>query len=666
VLDSLVESLPTATLLLLVNYRPEYQHGWGSKTYYTQLRLDPLPPESAEALLQALLGDDGSLGPLKHLLIERTEGNPFFLEESVRTLVEAQVLVGERGACRLVQPLPNIQVPATVQVVLAARIDRLPAEEKTLLQTAAVIGTDVPFPLLQALAELSEEALQRGLMHLVAAEFLYETRLFPTLEYTFKHALTHDVAYGSLLQERRRTLHARIVEALETLHPDRLAEHVDHLAHHALRGEVWDMALRYCRQAGAKASARSAYREAVVCLEQALVALAHLPDSRELREQAIDLRFELRNALLPPGDHGRIFDHLREAETLAQTLDDRQRLGRVLVYMAECFRQMNNLDQAVESGQRALATTLGDVDLQVMANFYVGSLYYDLGDYPRAVDCLAWNVVSLEGDRLRERFGMTGLPSVLSRSYLSRSLAELGAFAEAIGRAEEGVQIAEAADHPFSRIWAYAGIGQLYLNNGDVHRGIPLLERSLELCQDWHISNMFPTVASRLGYAYALSGRVTEGLPLLEQAVEQAAAMRTMATYSRMIVLLSEAYLLAGRVGEAMDLALRALEFSRDHKERGFQAWALQLLGKIAAHRDPPKVEQAESYYHEARALADELGMRPLLAHCHLGLGVLYRKIGRPEPARVELSTAIDLYRTMEMTCWLPQAEATLAQVEGR
>jgi predicted ATPase len=162
----LVESLPTAKLFLLVNYRPEYQHGWGGKTYYTQLRLDPLPQESAEALLQALLGDDGSLVPLKHLLIERTEGNPFFLEESARTLVEAQVLGGEPGAYRLVQSLRSIQVPATVQAVLAARIDRLSTAEKALLQTAAVIGTDVPFPLLQALAELSEEALQRGLMHL--------------------------------------------------------------------------------------------------------------------------------------------------------------------------------------------------------------------------------------------------------------------------------------------------------------------------------------------------------------------------------------------------------------------------------------------------------------------------------------------------------------------
>ena len=214
-LDSLVESLPTAQILLLVNYRPEYQHGWGSKTYYTQLRLDPLPPASAAEVLQALLGDDPSLAPLTPLLIARTAGNPFFLEESVRTLVETGGLVGETGAYRLAQPLQSIQVPATVQAVLAARIDRLPPEAKRLLQTAAVIGTEVSCPLLAAIADLPDTELHRHLAHLQAAEFLYETRLFPELEYTFKHALTHEVAYGSLLHERRRALHARIVEALE-------------------------------------------------------------------------------------------------------------------------------------------------------------------------------------------------------------------------------------------------------------------------------------------------------------------------------------------------------------------------------------------------------------------------------------------------------------------
>ena len=296
-LDSLVESLPTARLLLLVNYRPEYQHGWGSKTYYTQLRLDPLPPASADELLQALLGDDPSLAPLKQLLIARTEGNPFFLEESVRTLVETGVLVGERGAYRLAQALPTIQVPATVQAVLAARMDRLPPEDKRLLQTAAVIGTEVPLALLQTIAE----ELQRSCTGVwrICRRPSSSTRhsSSPSQVYTFKHALTHEVAYNSLLQERRRALHAQIVEALETLAGDRWDEQVDLLAQHAVRGQVWDKALQYCRQAGTKAHAGSAYREAVGCWEQALEALAHLPPDRTTLEQAVDVRCDLYVAL---------------------------------------------------------------------------------------------------------------------------------------------------------------------------------------------------------------------------------------------------------------------------------------------------------------------------------------------------------------------------------
>jgi predicted ATPase len=356
VLDLLVESLPTAQVLLLVNYRPEYQHGWGSKTYYTQLRLDPLPEASAETLLQALLGNDPGLVPLTQFLITRTQGNPFFLEESVRALAETGVLVGERGAYRLAHPLDTLQVPATVQALLAARMDRLSPEDKHLLQTAAVIGTEVPGPLLQAIADTPEEALYRSLAQLQASEFLYETSLFPEHAYTFKHALTHEVAYGSLLQERRRGLHARIVEALEALAGDRLEDQVERLAQHALRGEVWEKALAYGRQAGDKAQTRSAYHEAVMCYEQALAALGHLPESRVTIEQAIDLRLGLRTTLTALGEApGRKFDHLRRAEALAETLGDHLRLGRVYSEMGTDFRMIGDVDRAIDYCQRALA-----------------------------------------------------------------------------------------------------------------------------------------------------------------------------------------------------------------------------------------------------------------------------------------------------------------------
>ena len=668
VLDSLVESLPTATLLLLVNYRPEYQHGWGGKTYYTQLRLDPLPPESAEALLQALLGDDGSLGPLKHLLIGRTEGNPFFLEESARTLIESQVLGGERGAYRLVQSLRNIQVPATVQAVLAARIDRLSTAEKTLLQTAAVIGTDVPFPLLQALAKLSEEALQRGLMHLQAAEFLYETRLFPTLEYTFKHALTHDVAYGSLLLERRRALHAGIVEALERLYPDRLAEHVDRLAHHALRGEVWEKALIYCRQAGEKALERSAYRDAVGYFEQALAALPHLPEQREMHEQAIDLRLALRSALFPSGDSERILGYLHEAETLAAALDDPRRLGHIFNFLSVHFRNMGAYDQAIAASQRALAfaTASEEVVLHALANQRLGLTYQSQGDYRRAIDCLLQSVASLHGAQRRERLGQANVPSVQSLAYLAACHGELGLFAEGSALGEEGLQIAETvADHS-SLMWALYGMGLLSLCQGDLPKALPLLDRAMGICQDADLLLFVPRMAAALGTAYILSGRVADAVALLTPAMEQIRAT-DMAGFQALCSLpLGEAQLLAGRLKEAHTLAERTLTHARQHQERGNQAYALRLLGDIATHRDPPEVEEAEAHYRQALALTDALGMRPLRAHCHRSLGTLYAATGQREQARTELNAAIELYRAMEMTFWLPQAEAALAQVEGR
>jgi class 3 adenylate cyclase/tetratricopeptide (TPR) repeat protein len=656
-LDSLVDSLGSARLLLLVNYRPEYQHVWGSKTAYSQMRLDALAAESADELLDALLGDDPGLAPLKQLLVKR--GNPFFLEETIRTLVETKALEGSPGRYRLTQPLQTIQVPATVHAMLAARIDRLPPEGKRLLQTASVIGKDVAFALLQVIADLPDERLRRGLDHLQAAEFLYETGLYPDLEYTFKHALTHEVAYGTLLQERRRSLHTQIVATIEALYPDRLTEYAERLAHHAYRGEDWAKAVTYLRQAGSKAAVRSAHREAVAWFDQALVALGHLPESRGRSEEAVDLRFNLRSVLLPLGQHERIFDCLREAESLAHALSDQRRLGQATVYLTEQFRLMSDLDRAFESGQRALALAAahGDVGLQVMANFYMGTVSYDLGDFPRAKNLFSQNVASLKGDLIRERFGMTGLPSVLSRVYLSWSLAELGVFAEGVTRGEEGVRVAEAADQPFSLIWAYVGMGHLYVCKGDAQQSIPFLERGLKICREWHISTLFPTVASTLGMAYARSGRIPEAVALLEQAASQ------QRRHPVRLVRLSEAYLLAGRTEDALERAQGALDFSRDQKLRGYEACALRLLGDITARCDPRAVRLAAEHYQNGLALSESLGMRPQVAHCHLGLGKLYRRTGKRERAQEHLTAATTMYREMDMTYWLQRADAEMREL---
>jgi tetratricopeptide (TPR) repeat protein len=561
-------------------------------------------------------------------------------------------------------------VPATVQAVLAARIDRLLPAEKQLLQTAAVIGTEVPLALLQVMAEGSEEVLRLGLTHLQAAEFLYETRLFPDIEYTFKHALTQQVAYETLLQERRRALHARIVEALEALAGERVAEQVERLAHHALRGEVWDKALAYFRQAGDKAMTRSAHREAVEYFEQALGALPQLPETRHTREQAIDLRLALRSALSPSGNVRRILAYLREAESLAEALDDPRRLGQASFYLALHFRNRGAYDQAIAAGQRALvlATADGDVVLHALAHLYLGLAYLAQGDYRQALDCYGQTVAFFDGARGRERFGHFGqvfLPAVQCRAFLAWCHAELGTFAEGSAVGEEGLRIAEAVDHPGSLMLAYYSIGLLALRQGGLPRALPRLKRAMGICQEADLPVYFSWMAAALGAAYTLGGRVTDAVPLLTQAMEQAIATERVVYQGLCSLSLGEAHLQAGRLEEAHALAERTLALAHEHQERGNEAYALRLLGDIAARCEPPESELAATHYQQALALADELGMRPLVAHCHLGLGMLYRKIGRRVQARPELSAAIALYCAMDMTFWLPQAEAALAEAEG-
>jgi tetratricopeptide (TPR) repeat protein len=598
--------------------------------------------------------------PLKQLLIVRTEGNPFFLEESVRALAETRVLRGERGAYRLDTALESLQVPATVQAVLAARIDRLPPEEKRLLQTAAVIGTDVPFALLRAVADVPEEALYRGLANLQAAEFLYETRLFPEQEYTFRHALTHEVAYGSLLQERRRVLHARIVGALEGLAPERVAEQVERLAHHAMRGEVWSKAVTYCRQAGTKAYDRAAFREAATAFEQTLQALAYLPEPGDTRVLAIDLRLALGGSLYTLGEYGRCLALLGEAEALARAIGERSRLGRVLAEMAIILRVTGDPNGAIAAGRQALelAVALGESGLQGEASLNLGQAYYASGGFGRAAELLRWSVEAAD----REAGTPNTAVRIRSQAWLARTLGALGDFTEGRRHGEEALRLATLAGRGYLPAMAHNFLGELYLAQGDLERAIRLLEQALALCRASGNRTMLRTIAAGRGLASARQGRLAEGRALLEEAVSESLRTGGLRGLAYRVAWLSEVCRLAGRGEEAWQHARQALDLARQHKEHGDEAVALHQLGVVQAHADPLDAEQAEVHYQQAMTLADYLGMRPLVAHCHHGLGMLYHQIGRDEQALTELSAAIDLYRVMEMTFWLDRAEAGLAK----
>jgi class 3 adenylate cyclase/tetratricopeptide (TPR) repeat protein len=658
-LDSLVEGLGSARLLLLVNYRPEYQHAWGGKTSYSQLRLDALPAESAGELLDALLGEDPGLAPLKQLLVKR--GNPFFLEETVRTLLETKALAGEHGRYRLTQPVQAIQVPATVQAMLAARIDRLPPEDKRLLQVASVIGKDVPFTLLQAIAELPDEALRRGLDHLQAAEFVHETGLFPDLEYAFKHALTHDVTYSGLLHDRRRELHARIVDAIETLHPDRVGGEIEQLAHHAVRGELREKAVHYLRQAGLKAAARSALTDARAWFEQALDVLKALSESRSTLEQAFEIRLDLRTVLNHLGEGERMLERLREAEALAEQLNDDRPRGRVCAVLANSQAQRGALGEALATGTRALeiAGRLGDSRLRIHVMSTLEQVYYLQGEYERVVEMGTHNLAALPAEWVYEFFGNAAPASVFDRCWLVRSLAQLGRFVEAAEYEAEAIRLAEATQHMYTVGLSYYVGGTLHLLKGDWARARSLMEHGIGVLRTGNVILLLPTAVASSAWILAhhddtneVLNRLQEGEQLLERQAARGTALHRGWDYH----LMGHACLMLGRLDEAKRLGDRAIESSLSH--RGYAAFALHLLGDVATHPDRFDAESAGAHYRQALALAEPRGMRPLVAHCHLGLAKISRRTGKRDQAREHLTIATTMYREMDMRFYLEQAEA--------
>jgi len=625
------------------------------------MRLDALPVEGTGELLDALLGDDPGLSPLKQLLVKR--GNPFFLEETVRTLVETKALAGERGGYRLTQTVQAIQISPTVQAMLAARIDRLAPEDKRLLQTASVVGKDVPFALLQAVAELPDEAVRRGLDRLHAAEFLYEAGLFPDLEYSFKHALTHEVTYSGLLQQRRRELHARIVDAIETLHPDRLGGEIERLAHYALRGELREKAVDYLRQAALKAAARSALHDARGWFGHVLGVLEALPESRSTLEQAFEIRLELRPVLAQLAEIRLVLERLREAETLAEKLNDDRRRGRVCAFVTNSHSLLGELDEALVAGTRALeiAGRLGDLGLRILTTSYLEHAQYYRGEYQRVVELAIDNLAALPAEWVYEFLGNAVPASVYDRFWLVLSLAELGRFAEAAEYQAEAIRLAESAHHPFTMGQVYRAAATLHLLKGDWAKARSLLEHGIAVLRTGNVVLVLPAAVASSAWVLAQLGEASEALSLLqegEQLLERQAARGIVLQRGWDYRSLGRACLLLGRLDEARSLGDLAVESSLGHP--GFAAHALHLLGDIATHPDRFDAETGEAHYRHALALAEPRGMRPLVAHCHLGLGKLDRRTGKREQAQEHLTTATTMYREMDTRFWLEQAEAEL------
>ena len=504
-LTALAVQLGGTAILLLATYRPGYRLPWLAHSWATQVALPPLNPHDSLTVVQTV-PQAAQLPACQHQAIVTKAAGQSLLSGGV-----------DLGRGRVRRPRPH---PATARHHPGGA-GGTPRPPPAGGQTPGADGGGHwprgPRAAAAAGGGLAEDALQRSLAHLQGAELLYETQLFPDPVYTFKHALTHEVAYNSLLQEQRRALHARIVEALETLARDRLAAQVERLAHHALRGEVWDKAFTYCRQAGTRAYAGSAYREAVGYWEQALEALAHLPPDRPTHGAGCRCVWPPDSALLSLPNGRRVLTHLRAAEALAAGLADHRRLGIIYPSLADTLRLMQDYEPALAYSQRAhaMATALGDVDLQMESRLAMAWTYCDLGDYRQAMEYFRQALTILQGVPRAQSVDLDhrlGNRLLMTWTWMASCLSELGAFAEGVAYGTEALQIAEAVDRPYEYLNVYQRVGCLHVRQGNLHQAIPMLERGVALSQEADMPLFYHPTATVLALAYAMAGRATDAL----------------------------------------------------------------------------------------------------------------------------------------------------------
>ena len=652
-LGRLGETLGGVPLLLILTYRPDYAPSWLDRSRVTQISLQPLSTGESRRVLQDILPPDRLAEPIAQEIIERADGNPFFLEELGRT-------VREDGGI----PLRG-DVPQTVQEVLFARINRLPEPERRVLQVAAAIGRDVPIKVLTAASGLPGPSLAASLQQLQAGEFLHETGVSTDVQYSFRHALTHEVAYGSLRPEERRTLHSRIAEIIEQLYPERLTDFAGRLADHALLGEVWDKAVDYLREAGARAFSRGAVEEALARYEQALTASDRLPRTSANRRRAIDVRVDLHGPLLVLGQVPRLVELHRQAEPLVRELGDPHRLCRLYQRISQYSWMEAKYDAGIDYARRSieLATSTADTDGLVLATYSLAQSQYSIGEYQTATDLFVRVVDGPNAERAKRLLAASISTYIAVCGWLAQALSHLGDLNRAIGYSDLGVRAADESEQPQAQAIAYtlAAIPRVY--SGGLEEAVSLTERALNLCETKGLLTWFPGASSTLGWALAAAGRVEEGLRYLERGPSILASLGVSTHLALMYARWAEGLLLAGRLGEARDIAERAIETAVACGERGHEAEGCYVLGCVLAAGDPPDLEAATARFVQARERAGELGMRSLLARCHLGLGQLDRGRGDETKAGAQLALAERLFRETGMRLWLKRTQAVLRRV---
>jgi class 3 adenylate cyclase/tetratricopeptide (TPR) repeat protein len=615
ILNAVVDALPDHGILLLVNYRPEFADPWGARGWHVHLPLHPLGTESASRIIDDILGTDLSLLPLRDVLAERTGGNPLFLEETALSLIESGAVEKTVGSgFRLARPLADMEIPPSIQSIIAARVDSRSAQEKLVLRSAAVIGMEVPLRLLADLLRRGAEDLRPTLSALQAAEFLYEVQLVPEPEYRFKHALTQDVAYRGLLREERRQMHGRIVAAIEALPESQRVRYVETLAGHAFRGELWEKALHYHRRAWERAQARSLYREAAGFLRVALEALERLPESLERTRTAVDIRFDLRASLFPLAEFDVLDSLLEEALALSRKIADRDRQIASLGYLASARWRANRAGEGLTLAREALGLHYdGMPDLQAVTTYWtLGVNNMSLGRFAEAAEWLSRLAERVPAEGIADKPFDVSRHGALARSYLGLLAAEVGDLPRARLLADEACRLADLLGQFFAVSHNQHVAALIDLHSGAPRNAVARLEPILErTALDAPV--LIARVESTLGCALVQAGQVERGLALAEHANE-AETRRRGAPTALPAFNLAWAYLSAGELDRAAAAAARALSEARSGGEASNENWTHLLAAEIATRRGQGR--DARFHYEAAAVGAARCGHIAVLVRC--------------------------------------------------
>jgi tetratricopeptide (TPR) repeat protein len=669
-LNLFVDSIGTARLLLLVNYRPEYSHRWNSKTYYTQLRLDRLGRESADEMLDALLGVsaqamDKPLAALKHLIIEKTDGNPLFMEELVEALFEQGMLIRD-GAVKLARPVSQLKIPSTVQGILAARIDRLPAEEKELLQTLAVVGMEFPLPLAREVAQQPPDLVDTFLNNLQTAEFIYERPSTADVEYTFKHPLTRQIADESLLSERRKLLHQRVGQAIESLYAENLDDHYSELARHFLLGNDPVKALRYTRPAIEQLVSRFAYSQAANFIDSGLRLVGSLPDDRARLEAELWLRtiesmvdFPLFTASSPQRERA-----IRRMYELSEQLGEQKELLRAKINLSNLYfvqgesaRRLDLARQCLPLAEAAKDDTLiADAHWSVAGPAHMcGALAEAVGEYDKAILC---------SDRVGAGVSLLGVllnVAPLSQSCTARHL--LGRISEAAALAEQGIKRARESGHPFTlgHAMTSASLWMTYLRR-EPDAMLVHAEEQIALFSEHGLPEWLNWGHIHKGMALADLGHVADGVLEMEKGI--AGFGPGGAPILQFIVaVLALGYARLGRIDEAIGRLNEVLAHVERSGEKAYLPEIIRLKGEVILKRDPSATKDAEGCFRDSLEVARVQSARWWQLRTTISLAKLLRSTARTAEAHTMLADIYDWFTEGFDTADLKDAKALLDEL---